>query len=156
MCAKLIQVFAIIAVASVAAVFAESPTIKEPCAGPFLDPYLVSVRSVRDIEDNIKASLRFKYSEDIIAEGYKIYEATNNGGKWVFVAAGNAPRGMDVINLYCYKEIRPDRWMLQGYRPLYGNHFAWSADRGLRIEPKGDHINVLYRDTVVYTTPMGK
>ncbi len=145
---------ATIAVAGAAMVFAEAPKNHNPPSGRVLDPDMtVWIKSPREIEDNIKASLRFKYPEDIIADGYKIYEATNGAARWIFVVAANGPRGTDFLNLYCYEQMRPDRWLLRGYSTLTGSYFPKSPDWGLRLKSQGDHINVFFRDTVVYTTP---
>jgi len=151
---KLPLLCAAIAMAGSAMVFAEFPKNHEPPAGSFLDPNLSFwVKSPREIEAKIKESLRFKYSEDTIADGYKIYQATNGAAKWIFVVAANGPRGTDWMNLYCYEQMRPDRWLLRGYIPLTGAYFPKTPDWGLRLKSQGDHINVFFRDTVVYTTP---
>lgn len=121
--------------------------------GPRLDIRLMGADSADEIEQMIRASFAARCSPKDIAEGYTMYQITNGPTRWVFVLAANGPRGLGMLNLYCYEQARPDKWPLRSYVPLLMGYYTNSADRELHFQTNDNHIDVEFRDVTVFTTP---
>ena len=108
--------------------------------------------SPREIERMIRASMAPKYlaSRVDIAEGYKIYQVTSGSTRWLFILADTGPRGLSLLNLYCYQQVVSNSWVLRSYVPLWGHLFSKIPDRELQIRTDNDRITVAFRGAVVY------
>jgi hypothetical protein len=124
--------------------------------GPRLDIRLMGADSPDEIEQMIRASFAARCLPKDIAEGYTMYQITNGPARWVFVLAANGPRGLGMLNLYCYEQARPDKWTLRGYVPLLMHYYTNSVERELHFQTNDSHINVEFRDVTVFTTASQK
>lgn len=108
--------------------------------------------SPSEIERMIRASMAPKYlaSGVDIAEGYKIYQFTSGPTRWLFVLADTGPRGLSLLNLYCYQQVKPNSWVLRSYVPLWRHLFPESPDRELQIRTDDDRVTVAFRGVVAY------
>src|SRR2546423_5241726 len=81
--------------------------------GSRLDIRLTGPRSPEDVENMIRRSLAQIYPSKDTAESCTIYRVTNSAAHWGFAKAYNAPRGLNMFNVYCYAEEGPDSWSLR-------------------------------------------
>jgi hypothetical protein len=119
--------------------------------GSRLDIRLTEAKSPEEIENIIKVSLAEKYLQEDMTDSYTMYHVSNGPTRWVFVKAYNAPRGLNMFNLYCYELERPDTWLLRGYIPVNAYYYTNSLDRELKIQTNNDYIEVVFRGRVVFT-----
>jgi len=104
-----------------------------------------------EIEAFIKSSLAFKYPDSQIKDGYTIYTISHGTNKWLFCKAYNAPRGLNMFNLYCYESQSSGTWALRAYVPMNLHYFPNDEDHQLRFENDGGYLNVLFRKTVIFS-----
>lgn len=124
--------------------------------GPRLNTRLMGADSPNEIEQMIRASFAKRCSQKDIAEGYTTYQVTNGLTRWEFVLAANGPRGLGMLNLYCYEQEGSHNWLLRSYVPLLMHYYTNGVDRELLIKTDGDHINVAFRGVVVFTSASQK
>lgn len=124
--------------------------------GSRLDIRLTVLESPDRIEQTIRSSLTDKYSATCMTDGYTMYQATNGLTRWVFVQAFNAPRGLNMFNVYCYEQQQRNEWLLRAYVPIYGALHTNSLDRRLDVQTDGGYINVAFRSVIVFTTASPK
>ncbi len=132
-----------------------------PIAGLALDYGITGVSSDSEIESQIRASLaaKYKWAGQDPSNGYRIYHVNQGSALWIFVLAWNGPRGTDMGGLYCYEQIKdPPRnkdkawWILRGYVPIRQHLYPSSLSDELRFRTQGDHVDVIYRGVVVFTS----
>ena len=104
-----------------------------------------------EIEAFFKSSLAFKYPDSQSSDGYTIYTISHGTNKWLFCKAYNAPRGLNMFNLYCYESQSSDTWALRAYVPMNLHYFPYDEDQELRFENDGGYLNVLFRKTVIFS-----
>jgi hypothetical protein len=109
-----------------------------------------------EIEQQIRASLAARYWETNLAAGYTMYHVTNGPVRWVFVKAYNAPRGLDIFNLYCYEEQGADAWRMRAYVPVNAYDYTNSVDLQLHFRINDNQIDVEFRDVTIFTTSSRK
>jgi hypothetical protein len=119
--------------------------------GSRLDVSLTGADSPEQIENMIRASLAYRFPPTNIAGSYTMYQVTNGLLRCVFFQVGNAPRGLDMFNLYCYEQETSNIWLLRGYVPVNAHFYTNSLDRGLRFHVDNDYVKVLFRDAIVFT-----
>jgi hypothetical protein len=121
-----------------------------------LDIRLTGADSPEDIESKIRASLVRKYSTADVADSYRTYQITNGPTRLVFVKAYNAPRGLNMFNLYCYEQERPDNWLLRAYVPVNAYYYTNSLDHELSFQVDNEYVKVFFRGLVVFTINVQK
>src|SRR5882724_1544834 len=119
--------------------------------GPRLDISLTGAKSPGEIENMMRTSLAEKYSPTDIAEGYTICQVTNGPARWVFAKVYNAPRGLNMFNLYCYEEETPEFWALRSYVPVNAHYYTNSDDWDLTFRIDHEYIKVVFRGRVIFT-----
>ena len=108
--------------------------------------------SSQAIEDLIKSSLAWKYPADQIKAGYTLYPVKHGLNRWLFCKVYNAPRGLNMFNLYCYEWQNPDTWVLRAYVPMNLHSLPYSDNNELKFAEDGDYLNVLFRKIVIFST----
>jgi hypothetical protein len=109
-----------------------------------------------EIEQMIRASFAERCSPKDITEGYTTYQITNGLTRWEFVLAANGPRGLGMLNLYCYEQVSSNNWLLRSYVPLLMHYYTNGVDRELLIQADDDHVSVAFRGMDVFTSPKMK
>ena len=104
-----------------------------------------------EIEAFIKSSLAFKYPASQITHGYTIDTISHGTNKWLFCKAYNAPRGLNMFNLYCYESQNSDTWALRAYVPMNLHNFPYAEDQQLTFVNDGNYLNVLFRNKVIFS-----
>ncbi len=108
--------------------------------------------SSQEIDDLIKSSLAWKYPAGQINEGYKIYPVEHGANRWLFCKVYNAPRGLNMFNLYCYEWQNRGTWVLRAYVPMNLHYFPYADSQELEFAKDGDYLNVLFRKIVIFST----
>jgi hypothetical protein len=119
--------------------------------GARLDASVTAIDSPGEIERIIRSSLAEKYLATNIAEGYTMHQVTNGPIRWLFVKAFNAPRGLDMFNLYCYEQENPSNWLLRAYVPVNAHYYTNGLERDVTIEMDDNYTKVVFRGKVVFT-----
>src|SRR5678815_392574 len=105
-----------------------------------LDIRLTGADSPEDIENRIRASLAKKYVHEDMTDSYTMYHVTNGPARWVFVKAYNAPRGLNMFNLYCYEQATPDNWLLRAYVPVNAHYYTNSLERDVTFHIDDEYL----------------
>ena len=147
---KIALALALVVVAGVLAGSCRHP--RRSADGSRLDVRLTGGDSPEDIENMIRASLAEIYSPTNIAGSYTMHQVTNGPARWVFIQVGNAPRGLNMFNLYCYEQEKPGNWLLRAYVPVNAAYYTNSLDRELHIQTDDDSLKVLFRGAVIFTS----
>jgi hypothetical protein len=116
-----------------------------------LDIALTEAESPQRAQDMIMASMSSAFSPAELPRSYSVYYATNGPSRWFFIRAANAPRGLDMFNLYCYEQQGPGPWLLRGFIPVNAYYYTNSSDRDLTINLEGGYVNVVFRGAVIFT-----
>jgi hypothetical protein len=116
-----------------------------------LDIRMTGADSPEDIENRVKASLAEKYAHEDMTDSYTMHHVTNGPARWVFVKAYNAPRGLNMFNLYCYEQEKPGNWLLRAYVPVNAYYYTNGLDRDVTFKIDDDYIKVVFRGEVVFT-----
>ena len=114
---------------------------------------LTGAGSPEEIKNMIHEIVAQMYSPTNVTGSYSMHQITNGLGRWVFVQVFNAPRGLNMFNLYCYEWEweRQDPWVLRAYVPVNAHYYTNSFDRELHFQNDGDYVKVIFRDRVVFT-----
>lgn len=148
--AKIALALALVVVVGVLAGSCQHP--RRSADGSRLDVRLTGADSPEEIENMIRASLKEMYSPANIAGSYTMHRVTNGPAHWVFVQVGNAPRGLNMFNLYCYEQEKPGNWLLRAYVPVNAYYYTNGIDRGLSFKIDGDYVKVGFRGATVFTS----
>jgi len=85
-----------------------------------------------------------------------MYQITNGLARWVLVKANNAPRSLDMFNLYCYEWEKADTWLLRAYVPVNAYYYTNSLDRELNIQIDNEYVKVTFRGVFILTITSNK
>lgn len=121
--------------------------------GSRLDVRLTGARSPEEIEATVLRSVAEKYGREDMTDSYRMYHVTNGPARWLFVRAYNAPRGLDMFNLYCYEREGPDLWLLRAYVPVNAYYYTNSLERKLDIQTDDEYVKVVFRGVTIFTSP---
>jgi hypothetical protein len=106
--------------------------------GAYLATPLLARESVADID---KAFERFGF---IATEKKEVLAGKN---RFLFIT-DHPYRGLGIVNVYCYEEIKSDEWILRALIPirpiLYGENL-----NQLRYLPEGNTVNVVFNETIL-------
>lgn len=147
--AKIAITLAVVVVVGVLAGSCRHP--RQSADGSRLDARLTEADSVEDIENMTRASLAEIFSPANIAGSYTMHQVTNGSARWVFVQVGNAPRGLNMFNLYCYEQEKLGNWLLRAYVPVNAYYYTNGLDRSLTFKISGDYVEAIFRGAVVFT-----
>lgn len=112
---------------------------------------LTEAASPQEIEDMARSSLVGQYPGEDIADACRIYQVTNGPSRLVFAQVGNAPRGLNMFNLYCYEQERAGLWLLRAYVPVNAYYYTNSPDRTLNFQSYDGYVNVVFRGSVIFS-----
>ena len=127
-----------------------------PADSARLDIRMTGADSPEDIENKIKASLAKKYVHEDMTDSYTMHHVTNGPARWVFVKAYNAPRSLNMFNLYCYEQEKPGNWLLRAYVPVYEYYYTNGLDYDVTFKIDGDYVKVVFREMVIFTITSNK
>lgn len=125
-----------------------------------LDIKYTGADSPNEIELRIRQDLseKFKYPGYGTVDGaYTLYHVTNGPSRFLFAAVGNAPRGVDMFNLYCYEQESQSNWLLRAYVPVNAYYYTntigspYDADYQLRFLVESEYVKVVFRGKAVFT-----
>jgi hypothetical protein len=119
--------------------------------GPRLDMSLAEAKSPEDIKAWVLKSLEQKYGHEDMTGSYALYNVTNGPARWLLLQAYNAPRGLNMFNLYCYEYQRSNVWLLRAYVPVNAHYLTNSLDPKLAIQTDNGYVNVVFRGSVIFT-----
>ena len=122
---------------------------RQPYDGSFLDLRLTGANSVADIEDTFRAVSARKYEDP--SKGFSVYQVTNGATPFILVQAFNWPRGLAAFNLFCYEQIKPDKWVLRGLAPVNEYYYTNGDSMTVSFVTEGEYVKAVYRGAVVFT-----
>jgi hypothetical protein len=130
-----------------------------------LDIKYTGADSPNEIELRIRQGLaaKFRYpGYGTVDSAYTLYDVTNGPSRFLFAAVGNAPRGVDMFNLYCYEQESQSNWLLRAYIPVNAYYYPdspgspYNADYQLRFLVESEYVKVVFRGNVVFTITTNK
>ena len=125
-----------------------------------LDVKFWGADSTNEIELRIRQKLEAKFRHPgygTVDGAYTLYHVTNGPSRFLFAAVGNAPRGLDAFNLYCYEQESQSNWLLRAYVPVNAYYYTdstgspYNADYQLHFLVESDYVKVIFRGVVIFS-----